>query len=109
MIIVASSDPKWHPQVLEFKKEAADNEEKLEFYCKMSQDPRSPNVCPLFQGVGWELARQKNHKVTKKKTQIGVIKLAAWNILPKFARIPDKHPLKFDRIRDKSYNIKVPP
>ena len=65
MIIVASADPKWYPQVLEFKKEAADNEEKLEFYCKMSQDPRSPNVCPLFQGVGWELARQKNHKVTK--------------------------------------------
>ena len=56
MIIVASSDPKWYPQVLEFKKEAADNEEKLEFYCKMSQDPRSPNVRPLFQGVGWELA-----------------------------------------------------
>ena len=32
----------------------------------MSQDPRSPRVCPLSQGVGWELARQKNHKVTKK-------------------------------------------
>ena len=66
MIIAASADPKWYPQVLEFKKEAADNEEKLEFYCHMSQDPRSPNLCPLSQGVGWELARQKNHRVTKK-------------------------------------------
>ena len=62
---MASADPKWYPQVLEFKKEAADNEEKLEFYCQMSQDPRSPHVCPLSQGVGWELAEQKKLNFTK--------------------------------------------
>ena len=65
---MASADPKWYPQVLEFKKEAADNEEKLESYCQTSQDPRSQHVCPLSQGVGWELARQKKHKVIQ---QIG--------------------------------------